>query len=213
MDEAARAEEAGSELDLADVLASWVSSALGGFLTALPGKVIAFDAARGRVSAKPYGARTVRNPDTGEETTKPYAVVREAPVLYPAGMLGGLTWPLQQGDRVLLVMTSTGLDQWLAGSEQPPPRQRRNQLRDAVAIAGLFPTRSIPGATVVGGDAVWLAGTNLGTADRVARERDLTALKTILLGAADGVGYGSAVKTAINAPPGWPNVTSKTRSG
>jgi hypothetical protein len=205
-------ENAGSQLDLGDVLDAVISSALSGLLTALPAKVLTFSGTSGRISAKPNGTRIIRNPDTGEERSEPYAVVQEVPVVYPAGLLGGLTWPLQQGDRVLLIMTSMALDEWLGGSDQPSKSARRNKLRDAVAIAGLFPTRSIPGATTIGGAAVWLAGTDLDEDDRVARQRDLKDLKAAIVAAADGLPFGSQLKANLSAPP-WPNCTAKTRSG
>lgn len=65
----------------------------------------------------------------------------KVPVVFPAGGGGSLTFPIKNGDTVLLVFSKRNIDDWLVtdGKEVvTPSRNRVFSLSDAIAIPGLF---------------------------------------------------------------------------
>lgn len=148
--------------------------------TALPGLIVSYDAAARRATVQPvFKGRTTN----GAELRAPQ--LQGVPVLFPGGAVGGLTWALEAGDEVLLIVCQRRLALWLerAGEVDPwegaaqgaaPPLFR---LQDAVALPGVLSSpRAAPrpgaaagvalearsGATVHLGDASATAGVALG---------------------------------------------------
>lgn len=200
------------EIQLEDVLAAHVRGALEGVQTALPGVVVRVDPERQRLAVRPTGTASRTNPDTGAVEHRRFAVVEEVPIAYPQSRYGGVTWPVDVGDEVLLVFASHSLDSWAAGRDgEAPADDRRHHLTDAVAIPGVGRRPVLPAtarATVVHGAEVRVGGPD--AAARAARDLDLEQLRAILAGAPDGVGYGSAVKASLTST-GWPNCASTVR--
>lgn len=199
------------EIQIQDVLAAHLDGALEGVQTALPGVVVRVDGER--LAVRPTGGRRSVDPDTGDATYSRYAVVEGVPVCYPQAGPYGITFPISVGDEVLLVFASHSLDSWEVGRDgEAPLDPRRHHLTDAIAIPGVSRKRRLAvasGATTIHGPDVRLGGAD--AALRVARDVDLDQLAAILTGAPDGLGYGSAVKTALSST-GWPNCASIVRA-
>lgn len=204
--------DADDAIEIEDVLAAHVDGALVGVQTALPGVVVAVDLARQRLAVRPTGGRSETNPDTGASHFRRFATIEEVPICYPQSKGYGMTFPVAVGDQVLLVFGSHSLDEWAIGRDDAPPRDpRRHHLTDAIAIPGVGRAPVLDAsakALVIHGTEVRIGGPS--ATARAARDVDLQQLYTILHGAADGVGYGSAVKAALDAA-GWPACTSTVR--
>lgn len=72
-----------------------------------------------------------------------FPIISKVPVIFPSGNGGILSFPLVEGDNVLLIMTKLDIDNWKISDGQElvtPTSQRQHQLNDCVAIAGLTPT-------------------------------------------------------------------------
>lgn len=200
--------------DLGAVIKAIVEARLSRFHVSMPALIINYDKLRQRAVVQPLGSIRETDPDTGEDVVRKLPRVPDVPVVFQQSRGFGVTFPLEPGDEVLLVVSSTPTGAWRGGAGyEAEPAGRRGQLSNAFAIPGvsaapLLQRAGADSALVLHGDDVRL---NTPTAARrVVTEDVAQALRSILLGAADGVGYGSAVKSAINST-GWPNVTSKVR--
>lgn len=104
--------------------------------TALPGVVVAYDSTANRAQVQPSADILL---DDG--TSTPRAVVVDVPVWFPSGGGFTITWPIKDGDPVLLVYCERDI----SGFKQhrtagPLPSDRMHTEADALAIAGYPPT-------------------------------------------------------------------------
>lgn len=85
----------------------------------------------------------------GSREFVPFPVVRNVPVLWPASGVASLTWDLETGDEVLLIVRDRSHAEVRAGAALPtkPASGRRWSLIDAVAIPGLA-TRALDSSAV-----------------------------------------------------------------
>lgn len=77
--------------------------------------------------------------DLEDDTEHP--VLLHVPLIYPSSSTSAVTFPVHPGDTVMLVFSQAGTDVFKSGdgTAQPPSDYRRFNIRDAVAIPGLFP--------------------------------------------------------------------------
>lgn len=70
--------------------------------------------------------------------------VSKVPVVFPSGGGGLLSFPIVEGDTVLLIFSKRNISNWLEGDggEVNPATLRTNSLNDAIAIPGLYPTKN-----------------------------------------------------------------------
>lgn len=124
------------------------SSATSGIFTAIPAKVLRFDATRKTVDVEPM----VRIPVVGEDdevTAEDIPNIPNVPVLYPASSACFVSFPLAAGDFVLLVFSMLSTSEWRAtGEKSTPLDNRRHGLGGAFAIPGAF----ADGGAVASGD-------------------------------------------------------------
>jgi len=107
--------------------------------TALPGIVIDNSklASEQSIIVRP-AINKVYNPDLVFESP----LIFKVPVVFPAAGGGMLSFPIQNGDTVLLIFSKRSIDDWLLSDGTKPVTPSRNRvfsLSDAVAIPGLFP--------------------------------------------------------------------------
>jgi hypothetical protein len=106
--------------------------------TALPAKVVSFNAAAMTVQAVPTIIMQYNDPLTG--TTKPLAIppINDIPVVFPGGGGFTLTFPVTQGDECLLVFSSRCIDGWWStGAAAPQGDLRMHDLSDGFAFVGV----------------------------------------------------------------------------
>lgn len=146
-------------LRLESLLELAVQAGLGGFYTALPGKVVAFDEDQCFADVQPMVRKSFVD-EFGERQSERYPIVPWCPVYFMGGSAGRITVPVKAGDMGLLVMTSCSLDQLLiTNSEVDPQDDRRNTLTDAYFLHGVHTSTTRPDS--YSGDDVVIDATNL----------------------------------------------------
>ena len=125
------------EPSLATVLERAIWNVLASVHTAFPARVEKYDHATAKADVKPLLARRY------EDAVVEMPVVPNVPVIWPRSTLGGIGFPLQRGDGVLVVCSERSLDGWLSqGGIVAPQDLRKFDLSDAIAIPGLYPFTS-----------------------------------------------------------------------
>jgi hypothetical protein len=79
----------------------------------------------------------VFNEQTGlySVTTSPYPPIKGAPVVFPQSIAGGVTFPLQKGDRCLILFNDRDIDAWYLGAvNQAPQSGRLHSFCDALVM-------------------------------------------------------------------------------
>lgn len=123
---------------LADAVNQAIENRLASVHTALPGNVTEYDATTQLASVQPLIMR--RYPDG---TAENYPLITNVPVVFPSGGGGMLSFPIRQGDPVLLLFSEKSLDVWLSkGGVVDPLDRRKFDLSDGIAIPGLFSTNN-----------------------------------------------------------------------
>ena len=83
-------------------------------------------------------------------------IVEDVPIIWPCGGGTNMTWPLEEGDYVLLVCAQRNIETWLGGEDfKPPPDSSLLELTDCFAIAGINPESKflpIPEKPTLNGD-------------------------------------------------------------
>lgn len=125
---------------LAEVISSAISGALEGVHTALPAKVVRYDASTQQADVQPL-VKAAYTDEEGERQVASLPVVASVPVVMLTA--GGFTFtvPVQNGNTGLLVFAEASLDRWLAGTggEVDPEIDVRHGLSDGVFLPGLLP--------------------------------------------------------------------------
>lgn len=144
--------------DLATVIREAIAARLAEVHTSIPAVVESYSPGPPATVKVSIGLQFHRRGDEGERIAYTPPQLAAVPVLYPGAGGYSLTWPLAQGDEVLLVFGERSLSEWLAngGANKTPRHARRHSLSDPVAIPGL---RSRPGkldGEALDGDALVL---------------------------------------------------------
>jgi hypothetical protein len=128
-----------NELDIVDMV---IKRAVGRVRTAIPGKVLAYDAATQTATVQP-SVRVWRVDEEEELTATLPTSVSNCPVLFPAGGGVSITWPLVEGDVVTLLVADRSIDEWMAtaGSDVEPRSVRRFAAADTLVLPGLRPSK------------------------------------------------------------------------
>lgn len=122
---------------LAEVLNALRDGILRDARVSLPGRVESFDAATNTADIQPMVRETVEN-DDGTTSQVSLPILTGVPVMFPSGGGFRITFPIAQGDTVLLVFADRSIDAFMSqGQEGSPADQRRHSLSDAVAIPSL----------------------------------------------------------------------------
>jgi hypothetical protein len=120
---------------MSDDLPSAIEAAVGVLMaemnTAMPGRIISYDAARNRAVVQPSIPKMLE-----DGTELPAPTIAEVPILWPTGGGGAFTFPLRSGDEVWLEFSQRSLDGWLGGSDAMPDDPRQFDLTDCVARPG-----------------------------------------------------------------------------
>ena len=127
------------ELSLDLVLEEFFNYKISSIYTAIPCRVVTVRSSLEdqRVDVQPLPNR--RLPD---DTFKEHSTILNVPVVFPASKKASLTFPIDVGDVVLCVFSQRATDTFKgsSGAKTYTPQDRRKfDIRDAIAIPGLFP--------------------------------------------------------------------------
>ena len=103
-----------------------------GMHTALPGKIVSYDAGTGLAVVQPVAKFKKPNGDTMD-----FPKVTGVPVVFPQSATVSIAWPIKEGDGCLLVFAESTLDYWMYGKETDTTL--KFDLSNAIAITGLSP--------------------------------------------------------------------------
>ena len=221
-----------TEPTLEDTLQEILDVRLSDVHTALPGKVVRYDATRQVADVQPQVQQAAEAPD-GSVVGRRYPVLVSVPVAFLAGGGFFLSFPIAEGDTGLLLFNELPIDRWRAtGQESAPADVRRHHATSAIFLPGLRPSAAKFAETDQANDLVLgktdgavlhlkpngevhagaaTASSFVALATLVAAE--LTALKTAISGAAVVTGDGGAAfKTNLLAAlASWPGNVAATK--
>lgn len=127
-----------TDTTLEEVLQEVLDVRLSDVHTALPGKVVRYDAAKQVADVQPMVRQAAEAPD-GAVVTRAFPVLPSVPVVWPAGGGFFLSLPLAAGDTGLLVFCELPIDRWRAtGQESHPADVRRHHVTSAIFFPGLL---------------------------------------------------------------------------
>jgi hypothetical protein len=120
--------------NMSELLRLAVEAGLSDIHTCMPATIEKYDFEHQKASVKPSIKKAYRD---GEIAEMP--VIEGVPVVFPRSGGASLTFPVNQGDAVMLLFSERSLENWLIeGGEQEPGDPRRMDLTDAIAIPGLY---------------------------------------------------------------------------
>lgn len=99
------------------------------------GTVVSFNATRRRAVVTVDIKQAIRGDGDGDLVELDPIKLTDVPVQFPGGSLGGITWPLAAGDKVILEVQDRSLNDWLskAGRAGLPRAKWTHALSDAIA--------------------------------------------------------------------------------
>lgn len=123
---------------LEEVLESNFSYMLGGVNTAIPGVIVSI---RDGLASSYVDVQPTINMVSEDSDPIPRPVVLNCPLMFPVSRSGGITFPVNVGDPVLLIYSMRGMDTWKRGDggSTTPVDFRKMDGRDCIAIPGLHP--------------------------------------------------------------------------
>jgi len=128
--------------ELEEVLERAVEYYLDDLHVCMPARVESYDASKQMVDVKPVLQRRVRFADQDvDDAVEDLPVIPNVPVAFQRGGGAFLSFPLKQGDQVMLHFSHSSLDEWLSssGDVTDPQDVRRHDITDAIAVPGLYP--------------------------------------------------------------------------
>lgn len=177
--------------DFASMLDVFRGSLMRDLRVAFPAQVTAYDASTQLASVKPLVAEWFAAEGETDVEQVPLPVVPNVPVVQPGAGGFRVTFPVQVGDVVEVIVSDRSLDAWLdQGGSQAPSDLRRHHLTDAVAIPGLHDNKH-----------PWTAPTDGATFGKDGGPLVKVTNSAVLLGdgtAAQAVILGNAFKTALD---------------
>lgn len=130
---------------LEDVIRAAIAARLVSVYTGIPAQVVDYDSATQTITAQIaiLGASYIA--ESGELTRVNIGPINHVPVCFPGTGAFSITWPLKQGDTVMLEFACGSIDRFMSigGTGVDPMDDRRFAKDDAVAFTGL---RAIPDA-------------------------------------------------------------------
>lgn len=124
-------------LTLGQLLDAVLSRAMADLHTAFPARVESYDASKQVVNVQPLLRARVRD-EEGAIGNEDLPVLTNVPVVFGGGGTHRLTFPIQKGDTVLVVVAEASLERWKKqGGKQEVEDGRRFHLADAIAVPGL----------------------------------------------------------------------------
>jgi len=215
---------------LANVVDYRVEKRLADVHTAIPGRVLAYDAAKQKVDVQPLVQVSYVNEDD-ETITVQLPVVTDVPVMFPGAGGYRITFPVkagdQDGDTVLLVFAESSIDTWLANGGIVDPRDdRRFHLTDGIALLGLRDyahalASASADAMTLGDDAglqIFIDGSKVQIGSNAALDLDAVALATATATALSNIATwltththpvaGAVAGVSVLPPPNIPGIAS-----
>lgn len=124
-----------------EALGVFVQSFLQNLHTAMPARVVSYNAEKQTVDVQPSVKRLIETIEGGE-LAESLPVIPDVPLAFPRSSKMFLSFPMAEGDLVMLVFQMRSIDRFAAGDgsgEVDPGDFRTHDITDAVAYPGLYP--------------------------------------------------------------------------
>ena len=122
-------------MGMSQAIDSYFEQAMTGVHTSLLGEVVDYNETSHRAKVKPSVLMLMGN---GIQIELPELL--EVPVLFPSAKSFDLEFPLEKGDKVMLVFQEQDISSWKKGDKDPSSETAsRFSLDSAIAVPGLFP--------------------------------------------------------------------------
>jgi Phage protein Gp138 N-terminal domain len=206
---------------LAGVLAGALDARLKGVRVALVCRVETYDAPTQTCSLQPLQYEGYFD-ETGTRVAEKLPVIASVPVSFPGCGAFSITWPLNRGDTVTMICSSSSLDRWLSlGGEVDPIDDRRHHITDGIAFPGVrdlqhvLPASAMDAAAMVIGGPLKL-GDNSASSPAGLNTEFAGFIGVLQAWAPTGtVGDAAALKTALTTfftgHPGFPVGSTTTK--
>ena len=171
-----------------------------GLWTSVPGTVRSYDPAKGTVSVTP-ALRLNRRLEDGSTKEEQLPLLVDVPVVFPGGGGFALTFPLVDGDPVLVVFASRCIDQWWdTGNASLPGDARMHDLSDGFAIPGPRPRPNVLSSMSTSGAELRAASRN--SYVRIDQDGNVTVLASgdVSVTAAGDATVIAAGQATVQAP-------------
>lgn len=133
----------GSTPSLAEVIQAALEGLKGQIHVAMPASVVSYDEAKQKANVQPQVKKLTIDQDGNEELLS-LPELRSVPVVFPRGGGFFMSFPLQAGDQVLLVVCDRELNVWKdTGGDATPQDPRMHYIADVVAIPGCYPFNDV----------------------------------------------------------------------
>jgi len=124
----------GEKNELIEVIQNALSRAFEDVHTCMPGRIESYSFKEQKATVKPLIKKIYL-----DDTVLDMPVLGNVPIIFPRTTIAGITFPINKGDKCLLVFSERSLERWyLTGNNTEPGDRRRYDLSDAIAIPGLF---------------------------------------------------------------------------
>lgn len=125
--------------EMADVMRRLFEAQLRDVHTAMPAQVLDYDSVKQTVDVQPMIKELIQDPD-GTKAVFSYPRIYSVPVVFPRNSNFFLSFPIDEGDFVLLLFTEWSVNRFMElGREEDPLDPERHGFSGAVAIPGLYP--------------------------------------------------------------------------
>ncbi|WP_089177156.1 Gp138 family membrane-puncturing spike protein [Bosea sp. AS-1] len=122
--------------DPEEMLRSAIEQQFANFWTSAPGRVVSYDATKQRASVQLTVKGFIKQED-GSQKAVDIPVLQDVPVQFPSGGGQTMTFPVKEGDEVLMHFTSRSPASWQqSGGDQVPTDSRMNNLSNGFAALG-----------------------------------------------------------------------------
>lgn len=197
-------------IELEELVRTGFLSQMAEIYTALPCRVVKVNLSESRMDVQPSLLDKFK-----DDTTEELPVILGVPIVYPSSSKSSFTFPIAEGDGVLCVFSQRGLDTFKMGKGGlvEPLDFRKFDIRDAVALPGLFPfsksvnkqsNRSLPHST---NDAVISHNLGTGSEVEVRLKSDGSVLikspKTVTVDCKDATVNASSSMTVSSPSTSW----------
>lgn len=136
------------EYTLPDLVEAIVEHSLWDLHTCLPAKIITIDYVQQKATVQPLIKERNRDAKANDKGLQDMPVIQGVPVVFPSANTGILTFPIKEGDIVLVVFAERSVDNFVfSDGTKPvdPDDFRKHNYTDAFCIAGLYPFKKALG--------------------------------------------------------------------
>jgi len=124
-----------------EVIQGMIDNTISRMHTSCPGTILTYDKTLQKATVQPILWFKKTNIEDEEIVAYKPCAISNVPVAFPQSTEFGLTFPLEVGDKVLLVFSERSLDEWLlqGKADTEVKSNRKFNLTDAIAIPGISP--------------------------------------------------------------------------